>query len=39
MVITFDGTATAIAVVNGEVMEIDLAARQGRSPFGRKRGG
>jgi len=39
MVITFDGSATAMAVVNGEPMEIDLAARQGRSPFKGNRGG
>ncbi len=38
IVITFDGTATAMALVNGEVMEIDLSARDGRNPL-RPRGG
>ena len=33
IVITFDGTETATAVVNGEVMEIDLTDRQRRHPF------
>lgn len=30
--ISFDGTSTATAVVNGEAMEIDLSARQGQHP-------
>jgi hypothetical protein len=38
IVITFDGTSIASAVVNGEVMDIDLAAREGRSPLRRHRG-
>jgi hypothetical protein len=38
VVITFDGTAIATAVVNGEVMEIDLSAREGRHPLHRPRG-
>lgn len=38
IVITFDGTSIASAVVNGEVMEIDLAARQGRKALGRRGG-
>ena len=40
--ITFDGDETATIVVNGEEMEIDLTAREGRSPLrghGRNRGG
>jgi hypothetical protein len=37
IVITFDGTAIAQAVVNGEPMEIDLAAREGRNPLRRMR--
>lgn len=32
IVITFDGTEIAIAVVNGEAMEIDLSTRDGRRP-------
>ncbi len=32
-VVTFDGTSTAKAVVNGETIEIDLTARSGRFPF------
>lgn len=39
MVITFDGTAIAIAVVNGEVMEIDLSAGERRNPLRPRRGG
>ena len=38
IVITFDGTSTAMALVNGEVMEIDLSPRDGRNPL-RPRGG
>jgi len=38
IVITFDGTAIATAVVNGEVMEIDLSTREGRNPLRRRRG-
>ena len=41
--ITFDGSATAAATVNGETFEIDLTAREGHSPlrrgFGKKSGG
>jgi len=36
IVITFDGTAIATAIVNGEAMEIDLAARAGRNPLRRR---
>lgn len=36
IVITFDGTSTATAVVNGEVMEIDLTARDQRRPLRRR---
>jgi hypothetical protein len=39
IVITFDGTSIATAVVNGETMEIDLAAREHRNPLHRRRGG
>ncbi len=39
IVITFDGSQYADAVVNGEAIEIDLAAEDGRRPFRRKRGG
>ena len=39
IVITFDGTSTAMALVNGEVMDIDLSARDGRNPLRRRRGG
>ena len=35
VVITFDGDATATAVVNGETYEIDLDARAGSFPLGR----
>ncbi len=35
MVITFDGTAIAQATVNGEPIEIDLSAREGRNPLRR----
>jgi hypothetical protein len=35
-VITFDGSAFATAVVNGEAMEIDLSAREGRNPLHRR---
>jgi hypothetical protein len=37
VVITFDGSSTATAVVNGEEMEIDLSAREGRWPLRRFR--
>ena len=37
--ITFDGTSIASAVVNGEVMEIDLAARDRQHPMRRRPGG
>ena len=41
--ITFDGTATASGVINGETFEIDLTTREGRFPlkrgFGRHFGG
>ncbi len=33
MTITFDGDETAVVVVNGETMEIDLSAREGRRPM------
>jgi hypothetical protein len=36
VVITFDGSAFATAVVNGEAMEIDLSAREGRNPLHRR---
>lgn len=39
MTITFDGDETAIAVVNGETVEIDLSAREGRRPFRGRFGG
>jgi len=39
IVITFDGTEIASAVVNGEVVEIDLSAREGRHPLRRRPGG
>ncbi len=39
VVITFNGTQFADATVNGEAIEIDLAAQDGRRPFRRKRGG
>ena len=32
-VITFDGTSTATAVINGETVEIDLTTRPGRYPI------
>ena len=32
VVVTFNGTSTATAVVNGEEIEIDLTARDGRNP-------
>jgi hypothetical protein len=35
MTITFDGDATAVAVVNGETFEIDLSAPPHGRPFGR----
>lgn len=42
IVITFDGDDTATAVINGETIEIDLSAREGRTPlrggFGHNRG-
>jgi len=41
--ITFDGDATAAAVIDGEAFEIDLSARRGGDPihrgFGRRPGG
>jgi len=37
VVITFDGTSIASAVVNGEALEIDLSAREGRLPVRRMR--
>ena len=41
--ITFDGDATATAVIDGESFEVDLSARRGGDPihsgFGRKHGG
>lgn len=37
IVITFDGSSVAVAVVNGEEMEIDLTARD-RNPLRRRRG-
>lgn len=39
IVITFDGTAIATALVNGELIEIDLSVRSGRNPVRRGRGG
>ncbi len=36
IVITFDGTSIAQAIVNGEAMEIDLSAREGRNPLRRR---
>ena len=36
---TFDGTEIASAVVNGDVVEIDLSAREGRHPLRRRPGG
>jgi hypothetical protein len=39
MTITFDGDETAVAVVNGETVEIDLSAREGRRPFRGRFGG
>jgi len=38
IVITFDGTATATAMVNGEPMDIDLSTRDGRRPVRHRRG-
>lgn len=38
VVVTFDGTEIAMAVINGEAMEIDLSARDGRNPLRRRRG-
>ena len=37
VVITFDGTSTATAVVNGVTREIDLTARDGRLPLRERR--
>ncbi len=37
IVITFDGTSIASLVVNGELREIDLAARDGASPLRHRR--
>ena len=39
MTITFDGDQTAMVVVNGEAMEIDLSAQAGRRPMRGRRGG
>jgi len=39
VVITFNGLQYADATVNGEAIEIDLAAEDGQRPFRRKRGG
>ena len=39
ILITFDGSQYASAVVNGEEIEIDLGAEDRRRPFRRKRGG
>ena len=39
IVITFDGSQFAQAIVNGEAIEIDLAAKDRRKPFRKKRGG
>ena len=39
VLITFNGSQYADAIVNGEAIEIDLAAQDGRRPFRRKRGG
>ena len=39
MTITFDGDETAVAVVNGETIEIDLSAREGRHPIRGRFGG
>jgi len=36
IVITFDGTSIAQAIINGEPMEIDLSAREGRNPLRRR---
>jgi len=38
VVITFNGTEIAMVTVNGEAMEIDLSARDGRNPLRRRRG-
>lgn len=38
MTVTFNGTQFADAVINGEAMEIDLDAREGRNPLRRGRG-
>lgn len=37
--ITFDGSAIAMAVINGESVEIDLSTRGGRNPLRRNPGG
>jgi hypothetical protein len=37
IVITFDGTSVAQATINGEPVEIDLSAREGRNPLRRRR--
>jgi hypothetical protein len=39
MTITFDGDETAVAIVNGETVEIDLSAREGRHPIRGRFGG
>jgi hypothetical protein len=36
MTVTFDGDETAVAIVNGEEYEIDLSARSGGRPWGRR---
>jgi hypothetical protein len=33
VVVTFDGTSTATAVINGETTQIDLTTKSGRFPF------
>jgi len=37
IVVTFNGSAIVTAIVNGEVMEIDLSTRMGRNPLRRSR--
>ncbi len=39
MTVTFDGDSTALAVVNGATVEIDLSVPPHRRPFGRAGGG
>ena len=38
VVVTFNGTSMVSAVVNGEAIDIDLSARDGRSPLHRRDG-